>query len=75
MSIACVLVTHFPVKVELTRQSRFYGHPLLVLAQSGSRKLVLDRSVEAKGVSSGMPLEHALHEAVWQQIFSSRRNG
>ncbi len=60
MSIACFLVTHLPVKLELLRQPDLRGRPLLVVTPSASRKVVLDRSAEAKGVAGGMTMEHAL---------------
>ncbi len=50
MPIACVLVTHLPVKLELLRQPRLHRSSLVV-APSGSRKTVLDHSPEAKGVA------------------------
>ena len=60
MDVACVLVTHFPVKIELQRQPSLQGRPLLVVQPSGRRRVILDWSPEAGGTAEGMSLEHAL---------------
>ena len=60
MKIACVLTTHLPVKSELRRHANLRGKPVIVTRSSGSKQLVLDSSPEARGVTSGMPLQEAL---------------
>ena len=60
MSIACVLVANLPLKTELLRQPALRGKAALVIEQSGSRKLVIDRSSPARAVEAGMSLEKAL---------------
>ncbi len=59
-SIACVLVTHLPVKAEVRRYPYLRGKPVVITESFGSRDLVLDSSPEARGVGSGMPLQEAL---------------
>ncbi len=60
MSIACVLVSHLPLKTELLRRSSLASKAVLVVEQSGARKLVADRSPSAHDTVVGMPLEKAL---------------
>ena len=60
MQIACVLITHLPVKVELGRHPRLRGKPVIITTASGRGPLVLDSSPEAGGVTTGMPLQEAL---------------
>ena len=59
-SIACVLVTHLPVKAELRRYPELRGKPVIIVESHGSKDLVLDSSPQARGVGSGMPLQEAL---------------
>ncbi len=60
MKIACVLITHLPIKVELRRYPEAGGKPIIIAEEYGSRQVVLDSSPEAKGVVGGMPLQEAL---------------
>ena len=60
MSIACVLVSHFPLKTELLHQPSLRGKAVLVVEQSGAQKLVIDRSSSAHDTVVGMSLEKAL---------------
>ena len=60
MKIACVLITHFPMKAELRRRAQLRMRPALITEGSGSNQLVLDSSPEAIGVTAGMPLQEAL---------------
>ena len=60
MKVACVLITHLPMKAELRRRTHLRGRPVIVTEDSGSRQSVLDRSPEATGVGAGMPLQEAL---------------
>jgi len=59
-SIACMLVTHLPVKAEVRRYPRLRGKPVIITESYGSKNLVLDSSAEVRGVSAGMPLAEAM---------------
>lgn len=59
-SIACLVVTHLPVKAEVRRYPYLRGKPVIITESYGSRDLVLDSSPEARGVGTGMPLQEAL---------------
>ena len=54
-SIACMLVTHLPVKAEIRRYPQLRGKPVIITESYGSKNLVLDSSAEVRGVSAGMP--------------------
>jgi impB/mucB/samB family protein len=60
MKIACVLVTHLPVKAELQRRPELRGKPVIITEGNGSKQVVLDSSSEARSVASGMTLQQAL---------------
>ncbi len=60
MKIACVLVTHLPMKAELRRYPELRGKPVVITESYGSKELVLDSSPEARGVAAGMPLQEAV---------------
>ena len=59
-SIACMLVTHLPVKAEIRRYPQLRGKPVIITESYGSKNLVLDSSAEVRGVSAGMPLAEAM---------------
>ena len=59
-SLACVLVTHLPVKAEVRRYPELRGKPVIITESYGSKDLVLDSSPEARGVGPGMPLQEAM---------------
>jgi len=59
-SIACILITHLPVKAEVRRFPRLRGKPVIITESYGSKDLVLDSSPEARGVGAGMPLAEAV---------------
>ena len=59
-SIACMLVTHLPVKAEVRRYPHLRGKPVIITESYGSKDLVLDSSAEARGVIAGMPLSEAM---------------
>ena len=59
-SIACILVTHLPVKAEVRRYPQLRGKPVIITESYGSKDLVLDSSPEARGVGAGMPLTEAV---------------
>ena len=58
--IACLLVTHLPVKAELIRYPELRGKPVVVTESYGSKHLVLDSSAQAVGVASGMSLQEVM---------------
>ena len=60
MSVACVLISHLLVKIELLRQPTLKGKTVLIVEQSGTRKTVIDRSPSVNEIEVGMPLEKAL---------------
>ena len=60
MKIACVLVTHLPMKAELMRHAELRGRPAIITEGPGSKQVVLDSSTGAVGVIAGMPLQEAL---------------
>ncbi len=59
-TIACLLVTHLPVKAERQRYPALRGKPLVIVENRGFGNLVLDSSPEAKGLRPGMPLPESL---------------
>lgn len=59
-SIACLLISHLPVKAERCRYPALRGRPLVIVEQHGDRDRVLDSSPEASGVVPGMSLPEAL---------------
>ena len=60
MKVACVLVTHLPMKAELRRHPELQGKPVIITESSGSKQRVLDASPEARSVIPGMPLQEAI---------------
>ena len=60
MKVACVLVTHLPVKAEVQRAAALKDKPVLIATQSSEGPQVLDASSQVRGVSPGMPLQEAL---------------
>ena len=60
MKVACVLITHLPMKAELMRQPDLRDRPVIVTEGPDSREVVLDSSPEARGVTPGMPLQEAM---------------
>ena len=59
-TIACLLVTHLPVKAERQRYPALRGKPLVIVESWGSGETALDSSAEAQGVTAGMTLPEAL---------------
>ena len=59
-SVACVLVTHLPVKAEVRRYPDLRGKPVIITESYGSKDLVLDSSPQARGLAPGMPLQEAM---------------
>ncbi len=60
MKVACVLITHLPMKAEQTRHIELRGRAVIITASFGSKQVVLDSSPEVTGVVAGMPLQEAL---------------
>ena len=58
--IACLLITHLPVKAELGRFPQLRGRPVVITESYGSKELVLDSSPEARGVAAGMSFQEAV---------------
>ena len=60
MKIACVLITHLPMKAELVRRAELRGRPVIITEGHLSKQMVLDSSREAARVAQGMPLSEVL---------------
>ena len=60
MSIACFLITHLPLKVEMARRPALRDQAALIIGESGAQKVVCDRSPHAHDTVVGMPLDLAL---------------
>ncbi len=60
MKIACVLITHLPVKAEMLRRPELRNRTVIISYRSGSGPEVLDTSPDVKGVQPGMPLQEAV---------------
>jgi DNA polymerase-4 len=60
MYVACVLIDHFPYKLEVHSDPRLRNRRVVIFQHSGYRRIVLDASPAAKGVSPGMSLQEAL---------------
>ena len=60
VKVACVLVTHLPVKAEVRRTAVLRDKPVLITTRSSEGPQVLDVSRHVRGVSPGMPLQEAL---------------
>ena len=60
MKIACVLISHLPAKAEQRRHPELRRRPVIITEESRAKRVVLDSSPEAVGVSAGVPLQEAL---------------
>ena len=60
MNIACVLITHLPIKAELIRHPELLEMPVIVTQELGAKRLVLDYSRQVRRISVGMPLQEAM---------------
>lgn len=58
--LACLLIDHLGVKAEVHRNPQLAGKPVIIVRSSGSRRVVMDASVQAMGVEPDMPLVEAL---------------
>lgn len=70
-TIACLLVTHLPVKAERQRYPALRGKPLVIIESYGPDEMVLDSSSEARGVAAGMPLPEALAQCPGAMLLPS----
>ena len=59
-TIACLLVTHLPLKSERQRYPSLRGKPVVIVERRRPGGAVMESSPEAQGVEAGMPLEKAL---------------
>ena len=59
-TIACLLVTHLPVKAERQRYPALRGRPLVIVEIRGANEVALDSSPEARGVETGMSAPEVL---------------
>ena len=59
MPVACVLIDHFPLKVEAEREPGLRKHPVIIYQKHGSQRSVLDVSPGIQDVLPGMPLQEA----------------
>lgn len=71
MAIACVLVTHLPMKLEQLRDGSLLERAALIYEQTGLKKMVLDRSSLAHNTLVGMPLEGALVRCPYADIIEA----
>jgi nucleotidyltransferase/DNA polymerase involved in DNA repair len=60
VKLASMLFDHLSVRVEQHHRSQLKGRPIILAQASGSRRVVLDASPQARGVVPGMPLSAAL---------------
>ena len=60
MRVACVLVPHFAVQIEVRRFPDLQGKPVVLVHSKGSRRFIYDASPRATGVATGMALSTAL---------------
>ena len=60
MHIACVLVAHLPLSLELQRDPSLGSRPVIIFERRGSQRTVLDTSPGIQQVKQGMPLQEAL---------------
>lgn len=58
--MACLLITHLPMKAEHKRNPELHRIPVILIQEQESKKIVMDSSPEAIGVIRGMPLQEAL---------------
>ncbi|MSQ40952.1 MAG: DNA polymerase Y family protein, partial [Dehalococcoidia bacterium] len=58
MRVACVLIPHFAVQVELRRHPHLLDRPVLIVRRQGTRPVVLDAPPSA-GIPPGTPLQTA----------------
>ena len=59
-NVACLLVTHLPVKAERQRYPALRGRPMVIAVRTGLTHVVFSSSPEAHGVEAGMRLGEAL---------------
>ena len=60
MDVACLLIEHFPVKVERQRHAALRNRAFITARTQGSKQTLMDFSPELEGLALGMPLQEAL---------------
>jgi nucleotidyltransferase/DNA polymerase involved in DNA repair len=60
MRVACVLIPHYAVQIEVRRCPDLQGKPVVLVHSKGSRRFIYDASPRASEVSPGMALSTAL---------------
>ena len=70
MSVACVLVAHFPLKTELRRKPQLRGKPVVIAKTIGGDDEVVDFSPSLR-LHKGMPLTEALAMAGNVQVLEA----
>ena len=60
MHVACVLVDHFPIKLEIQRDPGLARRRVIIFQRHGSQRSVLDTSPTIQQVRQHMPLQEAL---------------
>jgi DNA polymerase-4/protein ImuB len=60
VKILCLLLPHFSLRCEVSRQPQLGGMPAVVVRESGSQKLVLDHAPELTDLQPQMDLQQAL---------------
>ena len=60
MKVACLLITHLRIRVEMRRHPDLKGSLAVIVDRSEGRVVVADFTSCATGISSGMTLEEAL---------------
>ena len=75
MQVACVLIDHFPFKLELGWDPGLEKHKVIIFRRDGSRRTVMDASPAVRQVTPGMPLQEAIaghREAVLVEANAAR---
>ena len=60
MRVACILIPHYAVQVEVRRSPDLQGKPVVLVHSKGSKRIIFDASPRATGVFPGMALSTAL---------------
>lgn len=74
MHIACVLIDHFPYRLESQRNSSLRTLPVIIFHHIGSRPIVLDAHPTSKQVYAGMRLQEALAQYKYKDAMPIEAN-
>ena len=74
MHVACVLIDHFPYKLESQRNSELTNLRVIIFHNIGSRRVVLDAHPPSKQVYSGMRLQEALAQYQYKDAMPIEAN-